>query len=92
MPDYRGYGKSSGRASEVNMHSDCFFIYNKLKEMVPEKNIILYGRSLGSGVATRLATKVHPAYLILETPFLISTEVTFAGLNALEIYNCSFLV
>ena len=75
MPDYRGYGKSSGRASESNMHSDCLFIYNELKKSVPEKEIIIYGRSLGSGVATCLATKVNPSFLILETPFLSITQL-----------------
>ena len=75
MPDYRGYGKSSGRASETNMHSDCHFIYDQLKLMVPENKITLYGRSLGSGVATFLATKVNAKFLVLETPFLSVTKL-----------------
>ena len=89
MPDYRGYGKSSGRASEKNMHSDCHFIYNQLKQTVPEKDILIYGRSLGSGVATHLATKVHPKYLILETPFL---SITKLAQKTIKIYPVSFLL
>ncbi len=89
MPDYRGYGKSSGRANEANMHSDCLFIYNELKKIVPEKDIILYGRSLGSGVATCLATKVNPSYLILETPF---KSITQLAQKAIKIFPVSLLL
>lgn len=85
MPDYRGYGKSSGKASEANMHKDCLFIYNQLKSEISESDIIVYGRSLGSGVATQLATKVNPAFLILETPLLSITTLAQKTIKILPV-------
>ena len=67
--DYRGYGKSTGKRSEENMHKDALAIYNYAKELYGEKNIVLYGRSLGSGFATKLASEQDPKSLILETPY-----------------------
>jgi hypothetical protein len=44
-------------------------VYNKLKEKVDEKYIILYGRSLGSGFAAKLASMNEPRLLILDAPY-----------------------
>lgn len=69
MPDYPGYGKSTGSISEENINASAEYVYRSLlKDWAPEK-IILYGRSLGTGVATELATKVNAKLLILETPY-----------------------
>ncbi len=69
ISDYRTYGKSKGPLSENNLYDDAFFQYEYLlKQYLPE-NIVLYGRSLGTGIATDLATKVKAKCLILETPF-----------------------
>ena len=67
--DYRGYGKSSGKRSEEIMHDDALLFYNVVKEKYGEENIIIYGRSLGSGFATKLAADQNPKKLILETPY-----------------------
>lgn len=69
MPDYRGYGKSKGRISQRSFYRDALFIYEQVLKHFPEEKIILYGRSLGSGVACQLATKTRPQQLILETPY-----------------------
>lgn len=76
MVDYRGFGKSTGRRSQKAIKRDLQVIYNKLKELVPEKYIILYGRSLGSGFATKLASMNHPRMLILDAPYYSLTKVT----------------
>ena len=67
--DYRGYGKSSGRPSESGLYADGEAAYQWLLDRYPEEAIIVYGRSLGSGVASWLATRRQPRLVILETPF-----------------------
>ena len=48
---------------------DMQFIYNKLKEEYAEDHLIVYGRSMGSGFATKLACDNNPRYLILDAPY-----------------------
>ncbi len=67
--DYRGYGKSSGVLTEKTLHRDAQYIYDQLKNDWREDQIIIYGRSLGSGMACHLAANNASRMLILETPF-----------------------
>ncbi len=69
MIDYRGFGKSTGKRSHKAIKRDLQEIYNKLKERTSEDNIIIYGRSLGSGFATKLASLNNPRMLILDAPY-----------------------
>lgn len=69
LVDYRGFGKSTGKRSEKEMLSDMQFVYEKLKEKYQEDHLIVYGRSMGSGFATKLAADNHPRYLILDAPY-----------------------
>ena len=69
MPDYRTYGKSTGKLSEKALHKDALMVYHYLLEFWPASKIIIYGRSLGTGVGIELATKVKAKLLILETPY-----------------------
>ncbi|HSU28994.1 MAG TPA: alpha/beta fold hydrolase [Chitinophagaceae bacterium] len=69
LVDYRGFGKSTGKRSEKEMLNDMQFIYDLLKESYTEHQLIVYGRSLGSGFATRLAADNKPRYLILDAPY-----------------------
>jgi pimeloyl-ACP methyl ester carboxylesterase len=69
MVDYRGFGKSTGRRSQQEIKDDLQLIYDKIKEQVEERFIILYGRSMGSGFATKLASTNHPRLLILDAPY-----------------------
>jgi alpha-beta hydrolase superfamily lysophospholipase len=75
MLDYRGFGKSTGRRTQKALKRDIQVVYNKLREQVPEKYIILYGRSLGSGLATKLASVNSPRMLILDAPYYSLTKV-----------------
>jgi len=75
MVDYRGFGKSTGRRTQKAIKRDLQVIYNKLRENVPEKHIILYGRSLGSGFATKLASMNNPKMLILDAPYYSLSKV-----------------
>ena len=76
MIDYRGFGKSTGRRTQKAIKNDLQLIYNKMKEKVEEKYIILYGRSLGSGFATKLASTNQPRMLILDAPYYSLRKVT----------------
>ena len=75
MLDYRGFGKSTGRRTQKAIQRDLQMVYEKIKERVAERYIILYGRSLGSGFATKLASQNHPRMLILESPYYSLTKV-----------------
>ncbi|MBN4070241.1 alpha/beta fold hydrolase [Olleya sp. AH-315-F22] len=76
MVDYRGFGKSTGRRSQKAIKRDLQEIYNLIKEKTTEDNIILYGRSLGSGFAAKLASMNNPRMLILDAPYYSLTKVT----------------
>ena len=76
--DYGGYGLSAGKASEQRCYADSRAAWKYLAEEkgIPADEIVLFGRSLGGGVATNLATEVKPACLILESSFM--STVTMA--------------
>ena len=73
--DYRSYGKSTGKLSEEAFYDDAQFCYDFLLKQYPETDITLYGRSLGTGIATYLASKNKPKQLILETPYYSILDV-----------------
>jgi fermentation-respiration switch protein FrsA (DUF1100 family) len=69
--DYPGYGASGGKASEAGMYEAADLAYNSLQGRpdVDPRRIYVYGRSLGSAPATRVAATHEVAGLILESPF-----------------------
>ncbi|MBL4605856.1 MAG: alpha/beta hydrolase [Flavobacteriaceae bacterium] len=67
--DYRGYGKSSGSFDEEKMYSDGLLAYDYLKKKYSENQIVVYGRSMGTTFATRVAAENNPKHVILEAPF-----------------------
>ena len=67
---WRGFSGNSGKPSENGLYKDGKSAIDWLIEKgVSEKNLILYGESLGTGVATHLAQNRNFSGLILETPF-----------------------
>jgi len=75
--DYRGYGRSEGRPSEKGTYRDALAAWNYLvddRRLRPDE-IILFGRSLGGGVAAGLAARVSPAAVILESTFTSIKEL-----------------
>lgn len=68
--DYRGFGKSKGKRNERLMYKDALLGYRYLKKQYPENQIVIYGRSIGSGFATYTASKTKPKMLILDSPYL----------------------
>ena len=69
LVDYRGFGKSTGRRSEKEMLNDMQVVYDTLAVQYHENQILVYGRSLGSGFATKIACENSPRYLILDAPY-----------------------
>lgn len=67
--DYRTYGKSTGVIDEQKMLEDTQLWYDYLLKNYKETDIVVYGRSIGTGFATYVASKNNPRKLILETPF-----------------------
>jgi fermentation-respiration switch protein FrsA (DUF1100 family) len=68
--DYPGYGKSEGRPSEAGCYAAADAAYDWLRRVpgVPEDRILLYGGSLGGGVAVDLAgRRPHRALLLAKT-------------------------
>lgn len=75
LVDYRGFGKSTGKRSEREMLADMQFVYNRLAGKYGEQHILVYGRSLGSGFATKVAADNSPRYLILDAPYFSFIKV-----------------
>ncbi len=69
MFDYRGYGKSTGIPDEVSLYKDAETVLKWAKQHSTFNRLIIYGRSLGSAIASHLAKTDEPDLLILETPF-----------------------
>lgn len=67
--DFRGFGKSRGRRTEQILFSDLQHVYKWLADEYGEGNIVLYGRSLGSGLAARVASWNRPQMLIMDCPY-----------------------
>lgn len=69
LVDYRGFGKSTGKRSEKDMLADMQFVYASLAKKYHEHHMIVYGRSIGSGFAAKVASDNKPRYLILDAPY-----------------------
>lgn len=75
LAEYPGYGGNDGTPTEKSLYATARALINKVKTQYPQHEIILYGESIGSGVATQMATEFKPKALILEAPFTSVTEV-----------------
>jgi abhydrolase domain-containing protein 17 len=102
--DYSGYGTSNGSPSERNAYRDADAVYTYLRQQLklPPQQIIVYGRSVGGGSATYLATRHPIAGLILESTFTSAFRVVlpfpllpfdkFTNLAKLSKLRCPVLV
>lgn len=73
--DYRTYGKSQGKLSEQGLYDDAQYCYDYIAKHYPSEEIVIYGRSLGTGIATYLASKNPARQLLLETPYYSILDV-----------------
>ncbi|WP_298237937.1 alpha/beta hydrolase [uncultured Algibacter sp.] len=73
--DYRTYGKSKGKLNQDVFYEDAEMFYSYLKSQYKESQIAVYGRSLGTGIATYVASRNNPSKLVLETPYYSIEDV-----------------
>jgi abhydrolase domain-containing protein 17 len=102
--DYRGYGTSDGTPGEANAYRDADVAYTYLTKQlkIPADRIIIYGRSIGGGSATEIATRYPVAGLILESTFISAFRVIlpfsilpfdkFTNLDKLKQVHCPVLI
>jgi len=69
MMDYPGYGKSTGDRNEQILYDDATQFYKMARARFSKDSIIIYGRSLGTGIASHLASVKDCKRLILEAPY-----------------------
>ena len=76
---WRGFSKNDGKPTEKGLYEDARSAVAWLKSKgINENNVIIYGESLGTGVATEIAQYKNFAGIILESPF---TSMIDAGKN-----------
>lgn len=76
MPDYPGFGKSTGELTEQILYDEALQVYKMARIQYQPEQIILYGKSIGTGIAAELASVRDCKRLILETPYYSITSLT----------------
>ena len=69
MIDYPGFGKTTGKRTEQIMYNDALLMYGMAEKQIDPDNLIIYGKSIGTGIASYLASIKNSKRLILETPY-----------------------
>jgi pimeloyl-ACP methyl ester carboxylesterase len=69
MIDYPGFGKSTGERTEEILYEDAKLFYKLATSKFSKDSIIIYGKSIGTGIASYLASVRDCKQLILETPY-----------------------
>jgi uncharacterized protein len=86
MLDYRGFGKSTGQIeSEAQLQADVRAVYNHIAPQYVAKKLVVYGRSLGTGLAAGLAAELYKEQTIVDMTVLVSPYSSMAALTQ-EIY------
>lgn len=70
LMEYRGFGGNPGAPSESGLTLDARAAYDALRGLgIPSHRIVIWGESLGTGLAVRLATEVKVGAVLLESPY-----------------------
>jgi uncharacterized protein len=69
MIDYPGFGKSTGKLTEQKLYNWALQVYKIAHKRFSADSIIIYGKSMGTGIAAQLASIRDCRKLILETPY-----------------------
>jgi len=87
---WRGFNGNAGKPTEQGLYQDAKNAVRWLMNQgIREENIIIYGESLGTGVATEIAQKKNFAGVILESPF---TSMVAAGKSKYPIFPIKLLL
>lgn len=87
LMNYRGYGGSSGNPSEAAISQDALALFDYVHARHP--NVIVMGRSLGSGVAIRLASQRPATRLVLITPY---ASIAVLGARQFPMFPVKWLI
>jgi pimeloyl-ACP methyl ester carboxylesterase len=88
MPSFRGYGLSTGSPSEKNNVSDALLTYGMLRKSgVEGEDIIVYGESLGTGVAVQVAARRLVGALVLEAPYTSLRDLVRYRMSFIPVYT-----
>ncbi len=68
--DWRGYGGSTGTPTESGLRQDTMAAYQWLVEQTSPQRVVVFGESLGSGLAVWLASKQPVGVVVLDSPFM----------------------
>ena len=69
MPDYPGFGKSTGERTEDKMYEQAYQVRRLAESAYQADSVIIYGKSMGTGIAAYVASTSQQRQLILETPY-----------------------
>ncbi len=69
MEDYPGFGKSTGTVTEKKLYEQAMVVQKMAAGKYGADSIIVYGKSLGTGIAAYVASQTKARRLILETPY-----------------------
>jgi fermentation-respiration switch protein FrsA (DUF1100 family) len=76
IAEYRGYSGLGGKPTEAGLYADGrAYLYGLMAQGVKSEDIILFGHSLGTGVAVQLAEEFHVGGLILLAPYVSIPEM-----------------
>ena len=76
IPDYRSYGKTEGEPkNNKQLLRDADISYQFLKQHYQEENIVVIGYSLGTGMASYVASQNNPMHLLLIAPFTSLVDI-----------------
>lgn len=89
MMDYPGYGKSTGKLTEEVIYANALHMYEVARKFFPADSIIIYGRSLGTAVATELASVRDCKRLVLEAPYYSMADM---AMRLIPIYPYRYML
>ncbi len=82
MVDYRGFGKSTGQiGSEAQLRADVRAAYDFIAPQYVGKKLVIYGRSLGTGLAAGLSADLYKTHTIVDMTVLVSAYSSLRDLT-----------
>ncbi len=86
LVSYRGYGGSTGSPSETALVADARLAFDWLAAKAPTHPIVVFGESLGTGVAVQLAITRPVAGVVLDSPFTSLPDVAARSFPYLPVH------